>query len=162
MRLGRAVAGPPIPSCRRLASDRAGDTLCVGTRITYAPGAALPLSRCATATMFVSAPQRSCPAGVRAYHIVGGDVGFARRSTIPSPSSLRRRAVSIFAETPLMSVRSSVKQRSPSRRYQITSDVHAPASSRTHSFSGHPEGGGGTVVLRRLTTKPSYQMVTRF
>src|SRR5262249_642309 len=84
------------------------------------------------------------------------------RSTIPSRSSLRRRAVSIFAETPLRSVRSSVKQRSPSRRYQITSAVHAPASSRTHSFSGHSEGGGGALVLRRLTTKPSYQMVTRF
>src|SRR5262249_13237025 len=121
-----------------------------------------PVNLCAISTMFVSAPQISCPAGVRAYHIVGGDVGFGRRSTIPSLSSLRRRVVSTFAEIPLRSARSSVKQRSPSRRDQITSAVHAPASSRMHSFSECPEGGGSTLVLRRLTTKPSYQLVTRF
>src|SRR5262249_12800891 len=94
--------------------------------------------------------------------IVGGDVGFRRRSTMPSRSSRRRRVVSIFAETPLRSVRSSEKQRSSSRRYQITSAVHAPLSNPMQSFSGHWEGGGSTLVLRRLTTKPSYQTVTRF
>ena len=129
---------------------------------TYAPATIFRLSRCATSTRFVSAPQRSCPAGVRAYHIVGGDVGFRRRSTIPSRSSRRRRVVSIFADTPLRSDRSSEKQRSSSRRYQITSAVHAPLSTPMHSFSGHCEGGGSTLVLRRFTTKPSYQTVTRF
>ena len=31
-----------------------------------------------------------------------------------------------------------------------------------HSFNGHPEGGGDTRVLRRLTTEPTYQTVTPF
>src|SRR5215471_12499568 len=100
--------------------------------------------------------------GVSEHNTVGGDVPCVRRSITPWLSRVRRRAVSIFAETPLRSCCSSEKQRSPSRRYQITSAVHMPASRRMHSFNGHPEGGGDTRVLRLLTTEPTYQTVTRF
>src|SRR5215813_8615840 len=85
--------------------------------------ASFRLNRWATFTTFVSAVPRSCPTGVRAYQTVGGDVAWVRRSITPWYSRLRRRLVSIFADTPSRSYCNSVKQRSPSRRYQITSAV---------------------------------------
>src|SRR4051794_18884569 len=80
----------------------------------------------------------------------------------PLRCNLRCRSANIFAETPAMSLLSSVKQRPRSRRYQITCAVHVPASRRMHSFSGHCEGGGARWLLRLLTITATYQMVTPF
>ena len=63
-------------------------------------------------------------------------------------------AVNILAEIPRRSLCNSLKQRSPSFRYQSTSGVHAPERSRVHSRNEHCCGGGWTVLLRRLTIGP--------
>ena len=70
--------------------------------------------------------------------------------------ALEQRLVSTLADTPVRSADNSVKQRSPSPRYQIMLPVHALAISLMHSSNGHSEGGGCTFDLRRCPqSKPA-------
>ena len=102
-------------------------------------------------TTCTRAPESSCPTGVNAYHTVGGEVRLPYRRITPLRSSLLRELVSTLADTPTISICNSVKHRSPSRKNQITWAVQALPNMRMHSFRGHSEGGGGTLLLRLLT-----------
>ncbi len=102
-------------------------------------------------TRLARAAAKSRPTGVREYQTVGGEVGLVARVRMPRASSWRRRVVSILAETPWRSARSSEKQRSPAARCQMTSAVQAPSKRRMHWRSGQSGGSGAAWDLRRLT-----------
>ena len=84
----------------------------------------------------------------------GGDVGFTSRWSTPSCSSLRRRALSVLAETPWIALQ---LWRSAAAIPQVPQDVGrpCPAQQEVCRSSTGTAGGAATRVLRRGTIAPS-------
>ena len=112
--------------------DRAPQNCCAATE-RLSPGG-LPLPETLGDLDYTRERVRELPAD-RGEHIPdgGGRSRLHARSTMPSRSSLRRQSVNTFGETPRRSVFSSVKQRWPPRRNQMTCAVQAEPSRRMHS-----------------------------